>query len=286
MPETNQPAHRRWLNPPILVLGGAVLALLFGNVYFMARLDGVEEDMRKLAEDSRVEMARLRQVAELGQVSSRQMVEELEREVAATRQEAASAVGKARAAATKRAEELARELARAQSEQHQKISGVLAQVEQKTGDQLRGVSSDLTTVRGDVTETKTELDATVAELKRMRGDLGFMSGMIATNAKELSALKKLGDREYAEFTLPKSGNYLKVGNVMLKLRKTDAKHHKYSVELLADDRKVEKKDRYVNEPVQFYLARSAQPFELVINEVHKDKVIGYLAMPKAELARK
>ena len=71
----------------------------------------------------------------------------------------------------------------------------------------------------------------------------------------------------------------------LKLKKTDTKRHKYSIELLADDRVVEKKDRYVNEPVQFYLSRAKHPYELVVNEVGKDKIVGYLAIPKGETGR-
>jgi hypothetical protein len=49
---------------------------------------------------------------------------------------------------------------------------------------------------------------------------------------------------------------------------------------------VEKRDRSINEPVQLYVAGNRQPEEIVINEVSKDEVKGYLSMPKVIIARR
>jgi hypothetical protein len=106
------------------------------------------------------------------------------------------------------------------------------------------------------------------------------SGLIATNARELQALRDLGERNYHEFAITKKMGRVKVGNVAMQLKKADTKRNKFNLELVADDKRVEKKDKTINEPVQFYMSGSRQPWELVVNEVTKDKIVGYLATPK------
>ena len=123
------------------------------------------------------------------------------------------------------------------------------------------------------------------ELKSVRGDLGLQSGLIATNAKELSALRATGDRNYFDFNLVKSKQMQKVGDITMRVTKVDTKKNKYTVELIADDKKVEKKDKNINEPLQFYVARARTPYEIVVNELHKNQIVGYLATPKVQVAR-
>jgi hypothetical protein len=57
------------------------------------------------------------------------------------------------------------------------------------------------------------------------------------------------------------------------------------VEVWADDKKTEKKDKGINEPVQFYTSKARIPYEIVINQVKKDQIVGYLATPKVTVAR-
>ena len=153
------------------------------------------------------------------------------------------------------------------------------------GESLNGIKGDVGAVRTEVASTRTELDKTILDLRRMTGDMGIMSGLIATNSQELDALKKLGERDYFEFTLTKTaeGAVRKVGGVQLALKKVDVKRNKFTMDVLADDRKVEKKDKTVNEPVQFYTSQARMPFELVINQIGKDKVSGYLSVPKVKM---
>ncbi len=113
---------------------------------------------------------------------------------------------------------------------------------------VAAVSSEVRDVRTDVANTRTQLDRTVADLRRVTGDLGVMSGLIATNQKEIDALRQLGDRNYTEFTVRKTKTPVKVGDVMVLLKKADAGRKRYTVELQADDSKIEKKDRAANEP--------------------------------------
>jgi hypothetical protein len=157
---------------------------------------------------------------------------------------------------------------------------------EKKGQQLMSQLSDL---RVDTSEklarVSGDLENTGADVKRVEGDLSAMSGAVATNSKELAALKELGERNYFEFALGKTKAPQKIGDLRLVLKKTDPKHNRYTVEVVADDKKVEKKDRTVNEPVQLYLSGSSQAYEIVVNQVKKNEVVGYVATPKVKLAR-
>ena len=115
--------------------------------------------------------------------------------------------------------------------------------------------------------------------------MGVMSGLIATNSKDLDTLRALGERNYYEFKLNKGGTQ-KVGDVTLMLKKSDAKRNRYTVDVLADDRHVEKKDKTINEPIQLYVGGSTQPYEIVVNSVNKDQISGYLSTPKMKIARR
>jgi hypothetical protein len=140
-------------------------------------------------------------------------------------------------------------------------------------------------VKTDLDSTRSDLEQTKADLQRTRGNVGEISGLIATNARQIQALRDLGDRNIYEFTIDKKAGSQKVGDIQVSLEKTDPKRNRFSLQLLADDKRVEKKDRVVNEPMQFYTTRARQPYELVVNEVQKDKIVGYLAVPKVTSAR-
>ncbi len=116
--------------------------------------------------------------------------------------------------------------------------------------------------------------------------MGVMSGLIATNSKELAQLRQLGDRTYLEFDLKKNSPAQKLGNIQLQLAKADPKRNRFTLAVLADDKRVEKKDRTINEPVQLYVAGNRQPYEIVVNDVKKNEVTGYLAIPKVTMARR
>jgi uncharacterized protein YoxC len=142
------------------------------------------------------------------------------------------------------------------------------------------VKQDVGTVREEVASTRSTLDQTISDLKTTRGDLGVQSGLIATNGKEIAALRELGDRTIYEFTLAKGKAPVKAANMTITYKKVDTKRNKYTVEIMADDKRVEKKDKTVNEPVQMYVGGNRQPYEIVVNEVKKDTIVGYVAVPK------
>jgi chromosome segregation ATPase len=150
---------------------------------------------------------------------------------------------------------------------------------------LTDVSTEVKQVRTEVANTQGQLERTIADLKRTTGDMGVMSGLIATNSREIDALKQLDDRNYTEFTLFKRKEPIKLADISILLKKADGKANRYTLELQVDDHKIEKKDRTTNEPVQFYVGNGRQPHELVVNQVGKDQIVGYLATPKAQASR-
>ena len=199
------------------------------------------------------------------------------------------AATRARSNAQKHAEKLIQSLTaenKAREAQIEQAIGEVKQANQGTEAKVGEIATEVGSVKGEVAQTKSTLDSTLTDLKSVRGDLGVQSGLIATNSKELSALRELGERNYLEFNFTKSDKPQKIGNILVAVKKTDMKRNKYTLEVIADDRKVEKKDKYINEPVQFYVQGSRLPYELVVNEVQKDRVIGYLATPKVVSARR
>src|SRR5579862_5440213 len=156
----------------------------------------------------------------------------------------------------------------------------MKQSEASTSVKVNDVAADLASVKNEVATSRQELQQTVSELKRVDGDLGVQSGYIATNAKELQALKQLGERNYFDFQVQRSGKPQRVGDVSIVLKKTDPKHNKFTLEVVSGERRTEKKEKTVNEPLQFYSGKSKFPSEIVVNEVQKDYIIGYIAAPK------
>jgi hypothetical protein len=154
-----------------------------------------------------------------------------------------------------------------------------AQMEAVTGE-VQGVKSDVGTVRTDVEATKTDLAATKDKLERTIGDLGQQSGLIAHTREDLEALRRKGERNYYEFTLLKGKGPVPVSTVSLALKKVDPKKSKFTLNVIADDRTIEKKDRTMYEPLQFYTAKDRHLYEVVIFTAEKNKVTGYLSTPK------
>jgi chromosome segregation ATPase len=157
------------------------------------------------------------------------------------------------------------------------------QINQVTGE-VAGVRTDLGSTKTDLASAKNDLEATKAKLERAIGDLGVQSGLIARTRDDLDELKKRGDKNYYEFSLQKGAHPTPISTVSLQLKKTDAKRSKFTLNVIADDRTIEKKDRTVSEPMQFYTGREHVLYELVVFTVDKNKVTGYLSTPKSVAA--
>ena len=182
--------------------------------------------------------------------------------------------------------ELATRAGELQHEQQAASARIAAQAEQEKKDvgavsgEVGAVKTDVGGVKTDVAATKASLEATISKLQNTIGDLGVQSGLIANTRGDLEALKHKGDRQYYELTLLKGAKPQAFSTVALQLKKTDPKHGKYSLNVTADDKTIEKKDKNQSEPVQFYTGREHMLFELVLWTVDKNKITGYLSTPK------
>jgi len=162
-----------------------------------------------------------------------------------------------------------------------KLSGLQSNVTTQLA--AKASTEDVNKLGTDVSGVKNDLDETKSKLERATGDMGVMSGLIARNHEDLEELKRKGDRNYFEFTVQKSKAAQHVGPVAVSLGKTDPKHSKYTITVLADDKSIEKKDKTAGEPVQFYVKGTARysPYELVVFDVAKNQITGYLSTPKS-----
>jgi len=164
----------------------------------------------------------------------------------------------------------------------QKLSTQLAQAQKDNEEKLGAVTTDLGGAKKDIETTRNDLEATKGKLDRTQGDMGVMSGLIARNHDDLEDLKRRGERNYYEFTIPKTKTAQRVGPVQIALNKVDQKKSKYTMTVYVDDKSIEKKDKTAGEPVQFYVKGSSRmaPYELVVFDVGKTQITGYLSTPK------
>jgi len=146
--------------------------------------------------------------------------------------------------------------------------------------EVSGVKTQVGKVQSDVSSTQSDLAVTKTKLDRAIGDISRHSELIATNGAELDVLKHRGDRNYYEFTLTKGKDPTRLSTISLQLKKTDPKKSKFTLLVMAYDKKIEKKDRSINEPLQFYASKDRGLYEVVINSVDKNQVSGYLSTPK------
>jgi predicted nucleic acid-binding Zn-ribbon protein len=163
----------------------------------------------------------------------------------------------------------------------QKLASQLTAVQTEANEKIGRVATEVGGAKKDIADTRSDLEATKAKLESAKGDMGVMSGLIARNHDDLEDLKRRGDRNYYEFNIKKAKSAQRVGPIQMNLSKTDPKKSKYTVLVFADDRQIEKKDKTSGEPVQFYVGNSrGTPYEIVVFNVGKDQITGYLSTPK------
>jgi chromosome segregation ATPase len=275
----------------IPILFGAVVALLGATAYQFYQVKQLRTELTETREQLLAQISRVHETSTVSTQTNKRSVEQLKQDVEQARRQAGQLAGEARAEAERHAEQLAAKLRQAQEQQARQVAAVASDVSavkedaSATRSKVGEVSTDLAVVKTEAAATRSELEKTIAELKSTRGDLGVQSGLIATNSRELAALKSLGERNYTEFKLAKEKTARKVGDILVKLKSADPKKNRYTIEVVADDKTFEKKDRTINEPVQFILSKATLPFELVVNDIRKDMISGYLAAPKVQQSR-
>jgi hypothetical protein len=163
-----------------------------------------------------------------------------------------------------------------------KFTAQIGQVQKESEEKIGAVDTEVGGAKKDIEATKSDLEATKGKLDRSLGDMNVMSGLIAHNKDDLDELRRRGDRNYYEFTIQKSKSTQRVGPVQVSLNKTDPKKSTYTITVVADDKTIPKRDKTAGEPVQFYVKGSSHmaPYELVVFDVGKNQITGYLSTPK------
>ena len=256
----------RW----IAVLFGLLFVALAGLGYAGHSVQGrLEQELAKSEEQNKILSAQLEQ--------SNTRLADLKGQMDVTTQK----IGMTQAELAE-ARSRAESIRKAQTASDQKLSQEISAAQKASEEKIGAVVTDVTGAKKDIEATKSDLEATKTKLDRATGDMGVMSGLIAKNHDDLEELRRKGDRNYYEFTLQKSKTPQRVGPVQMSLNKVDQKKSKYTVTVLADDKSIEKKDKTSGEPVQFYVKGSARlaPYEIVVFDVGKNQISGYLATPK------
>jgi hypothetical protein len=288
-PSTPQPGYTLPPSQPdnsglkTVIIAGAVIVivLIAANIFLYTQIDGLKQQLVKVQGSLSTEVSRVQETGKASNAAAQQNIDDLQVRLNEANKAASQAAGQAKVDATKRAAALKLELAQQQEE----LQGQIAKVEETASTKIGAVSTDVSNVRTEVATNKVEVDKTIAQLHSTQGDLGVQSGLIATNGKELAALKALNDRNYFEFSIGKTKAPQRVGDIFLVLKRADPKRNRYTFEITADDKRTEKKDKGLNEPVQFYTSKARQPYEVVVNDVKQDHIAGYLATPKVLTAR-
>jgi chromosome segregation ATPase len=268
-------------------------AALAGDGYLMSRSSKLSDQIAATENGTQTQISKLNEATTtlLDQQKQRldEMTQQMKQEVKGVSDSANVAIRRTRTEAQKKADDLNAKL----TEQRDQIATQLTQIQDASSSKFSevatdvdGVKANIENVKATVTSAQNDINQTTLDLKRAMGDMGVMSGLIATNSKDLEALRALGERNYFEFDINKQLGAKRVGDVTLTLKKADPKHSRFTMDVLADDKHLEKRDKTINEPVQLYVGGNLQPYEIVVNQVTKDHVMGYLATPKVKLARR
>lgn len=251
-----------------LIAGAVVVVILFAvALYLIFDLRGRVKALEANAERQTAETKVIEDKLHLTSKNIEAGMEALGSKVGMTQEELATRAAELKA----QQERSAAKLSAAQQATNQQVENVNSAVS--------GVRSDLGGAKNDIAATRSDLAATKAKLETAIGDLNVHSGLIAKNHDELEYLKHKGDRNYFEFSLRKKQR-VPISTVSLELKKADAKKSRFTLNVYADDHTIEKKDRTLGEPLQFYTGRERQLYEIVIFNVSKDQISGYLATPK------
>ncbi|HJW99528.1 MAG TPA: hypothetical protein VJ453_05185 [Terriglobales bacterium] len=263
------PAAAGEVNSLKIALIVVAVVYVLGSGYFLynlgSRLDKLDAQQKQAVQAVEVRNKAIMERLGMTESSLKQSADAFESKLTKAQREA----GARAAALLKQQEQTEEQLKQSQ----QQLSSVSTD--------LGGVKTDLTGAKGDITATRSDLEATKKKLESTIGDLGVQSGLVAHTRDDLEVLKHKGDRNIYEFTLAKNTKRpTPVGTVSLQLRKVDAKKGKFTLNVVADDRTIEKKDKNVAEPLQFYTGRDHMLYEVVVFSADKNSISGYLSTPK------
>ncbi|HMD71289.1 MAG TPA: hypothetical protein VKF41_08090 [Bryobacteraceae bacterium] len=282
----NQPQSRSGLSTALVA--GALIALFVANIYLYVQVVKLGDDLAATKKTLNAGLSNFKDASSVTMAAQQSHIDSLKADLEATRRAAASMSAEAAAKENAHAEQLVKQIEAEQAKMQAALGSEINDVKQTSAagvaaanTKIDTVASDVGNVRTQASQTQEQLSKTIAELKSVTGDLGVQSGLIATNGKELAALRLKGERNYTDIKLGRTKQPQRFGDIALRLDSVTPKKNMYSVYILADDKLTFKQNKSINEPVQFYTQKGGHtPYELVINQVTKDSIIGYLSTPK------
>ncbi len=164
-----------------------------------------------------------------------------------------------------------------------------AELDQRTqviDTRLSRVESNQDAEREHLAQLQKQLEARVREevasvRKDTGSDLAGLHQQVDQSQGELHALARKLDRERVDFEAAKNDTREIVRGISLRVTNTNVSYQRYAGYLwfLPDRRALWLPNVGVQQPVVFYPKQGGQPYELVVTNVAKDSVVGYLLQP-------
>lgn len=273
-----------------IALAAVAAAFLGFNVYLMSKVSYVEGQAEVQRQELTRQIVTLEEQLAQRQGAHAREIETLREEVDKTSKVAFS---NARSQARRESDRVARMVEEKQAEQRereQQLVGALGGVKDQAATNrhdLNRVRQTVDGVQGEVESARSRLDETAETLAKTRGDIGQLSGQVGSHAEQIETLRRKGERDVVEFSLAESKDLSRIADVNLRLKDTDFGKSRFTLEILANDQLILQKNRYVNEPVEFYPDGFGAAYQIVVTDVGKDEISGYLIRPKfAQMASK
>lgn len=287
MQETTQNTEVRNGGKGWKIAGGIAVAALVGfNIHLMNKVGDIETSSQSERAAMTAEVSDLEAAMSAQTGAHQREISALQDSVEKTKAEAAE---RARAETRRSADQLSKLIAQKEREQQDMFLTEIGTVRGETDTNRKGiedVSTRVVGVQGELDQTRESLNETADLLASTQSDVDAVSGRVGTHEAAIERLKMQGQRDVTKFQLALSKDRTKVETVHMRVKDIDYKKNRYTLEVMADDKVVTHKDRLLNQPVEFYVTGAAQPYEVVVTDIARDKVSGYLATPKfKQLAR-
>lgn len=267
------------------VLALAILAAMAMNVYLFSRVNRLEVEAHTMQMSTGEEFSKVNEGSVYRGAQARREIEELRKQLNETHKRISK---QAEASTRRRTQKLAESVSKQQRVQQEVLLGELRDVAGKADQAQEGVTAvegELKTVKSAAEQTRLQLSKTGAALASTRDLIAELDVQMGEQGKKIETLQQLGERQRVVFVLNKSKQSQKVADLQLRLRAANPKRNRYSLDVIADDKKIQQKNKHLHEALRFYLPGSPQPYEIVVTQMTKNQVIGYVSKAKTEMAR-
>lgn len=267
---------------PAIVFALVLVAAAATNVYLFSRVKTLEVEAHTMRQQIETELTRANESSAYRTTQARREFEELREQVNKAQSQITQKTDANTRAHTQR---LADTVAKKQREQQELLLGELQTVSGKAGVAQEGVDEvrgDVLAIKTDAQQTRLELSETGAAVRSTQNQLIDLDSAVAETAGSIQELRTLTERQRVAFSLKKSDHMERVADIYLRLKDTNPKNNRFTMELMADDKKIEQKKKSVHEAMRFYLLGSEQPYEIVVTSIQKDRVNGYVTKAKFE----